>query len=79
MQIIITAGDRSGMGETRQLLQSLGVFELAKELGFDTVVLDELGAGDWVRINPSGSHWKQGFSFAKACLESGVLVQICCL
>jgi uncharacterized protein (DUF362 family) len=75
----ITVGDRSGMGETRQVLQSLGVFKLAKELGFDTVVLDELEAGDWVRINPSGSHWKQGFSFAKACLESGALVQTCCL
>jgi uncharacterized protein (DUF362 family) len=75
----ITVGDRSGMGETRQVLQSLGVFKLAKELGFDTVVLDELGAGDWVRINPSGSHWKQGFSFAKMCLESVALVQTCCL
>jgi uncharacterized protein (DUF362 family) len=75
----ITLGDRSGMGETRQVLQSLGVFKLAKELGFDTLVLDEQGAGDWVRINPSGSHWKQGFLFAKPCLESGALVQTCCL
>jgi uncharacterized protein (DUF362 family) len=75
----ITVGDRSGMGNTRQVMQSLGVFKLAKELGFDTLVLDELGAENWVRFNPSGSHWKQGFSFAKAGLESGALVQTCCL
>ena len=75
----ITVGDRSGMGETRQVMQSLGVFKLAKELGFDTLVLDELGAGDWVRINPPSSHWRQGFPFAKPCLESGALVQTCCL
>ena len=75
----ITVGDRSGMGETRQVMQSLGVFKLAKELGFDTLVLDELGAGVWVRINPPSSHWRQGFPFAKLCLESGALVQTCCL
>jgi len=55
------------------------VFRLAKELGFETLVLDELRAGDWVRLNPSGSHWQQGFSFARAGLESGALVQTCCL
>ena len=76
---MITVGDRSGMGNTRQVMQSLGVFTLANELGFDTLVLDELEAGDWVRINPSGSHWRQGFPFARACLESGALVQTCCL
>ena len=75
----ITVGDRSGMGDTRQVMQSLGVFKLAKELGFEALVLDELGVADWVRINPSGSHWKQGFMFAKPCLESGALVQTCCL
>ncbi len=75
----ITVGDRSGMGNTRQVMQNRGVFKLAKEQGFDTLVLDELGAGDWVRINPLGSHWKQGFAFAKACLESGAVVQTCCL
>lgn len=40
----ITLGDRSGMGDTRNVMKKLGVFELAEELGFDTVVLDELEA-----------------------------------
>jgi len=75
----IIMGDRSGMGNTRQVMQSLGVFTLANELGFDTLVLDEQRSEDWVRINPSGSHWRQGFPFARACLESEALVQTCCL
>jgi uncharacterized protein (DUF362 family) len=75
----ITVGDRSGMGDTREVMYKLGIFKLAEELVFDTLVLDELGAGDWIRVNPPGSHWKQGFLFAKPCLESGALVQACCL
>lgn len=75
----ITVGDRSGMGDTRSVMKNLGVFEMAEELGFETLVLNELGAGGWARINPPGSHWRQGFPFANACLECGALVQACCL
>lgn len=75
----ITLGDRSGMGDTRQVMQALGVFDLAQELGFETLVLDELEASEWVRLNPAGSHWSQGFLFPKSCLDCGALVQTCCL
>ena len=40
----ITVGDRSGMGNTRAVMEAKGIFRLAEELGFDTVVLDELDA-----------------------------------
>jgi uncharacterized protein (DUF362 family) len=75
----ITVGDRSGMGDTRQVMDKIGVFRLAEELGFDTVVFDELQPQDWVMIQPSGSHWKKGFPFARPCLEAEALVQTCCL
>jgi uncharacterized protein (DUF362 family) len=75
----LTVGDRSGMGDTRQVMQRLGVFELADELDFDALVLDELGAADWTRISPSGGHWQYGFPFPNICLECGALVQTCCL
>jgi uncharacterized protein (DUF362 family) len=32
----ITVGDRSGMGDTRQVMQRKGIFGLAEELGFET-------------------------------------------
>lgn len=75
----ITVGDRSGMGNTRQVMDEIGVFRLAEELGFDTVVFDEMKPRDWVMVQPPGSHWKKGFPFARPCLEAEKLVQTCCL
>lgn len=75
----ITVGDRSGMGNTRQVMDQLGVFQLADEIGFATLVFDELTADDWVVIEPSNSHWEQGFPFARAVLEAQAVVQTCCL
>ena len=38
----IVLADRSGMGETRQVMETLGIFALAQEQGFGVQVLDEL-------------------------------------
>jgi uncharacterized protein (DUF362 family) len=75
----ITVGDRSGMGDTRQVMEQIGVFKLAEEMGFDALVFDELTPEDWVMIPPSSGHWKNGFPFARPCLEAEALVQACCL
>jgi uncharacterized protein (DUF362 family) len=75
----ITVGDRSGMGDTRQVMDKIGVFRLANELGFETVVFDELKPQDWVMFQPPGSHWEKGFPFARPCFEAEALVQTCCL
>jgi uncharacterized protein (DUF362 family) len=75
----ITVGDRSGMGDTHAVMKHIGVFKLAKELGFDTVVFDELSLKDWVEFQPPGSHWRQGFLVARPCLVAEALVQTCCL
>jgi uncharacterized protein (DUF362 family) len=75
----IVVGDRSGMGDTRQVMEKIGIFRLADELGFDTLVFDELKPQDWVMIQPPGSHWAKGFPFARPCLEAEALVQTCCL
>jgi uncharacterized protein (DUF362 family) len=37
-----TLAERSGMGNTRQVLEHTGVFELSEKLGFEVVILDEL-------------------------------------
>lgn len=75
----ITVGDRSGMGNTRQVMEKIGVFKWAQEMGFDALVFDELLPEDWVMIQPPDSHWEQGFPFARPCLEAEALVQTCCL
>lgn len=75
----ITVGDRSGMGDTRQVMERLGIFQLAEELGFETVVFDELPAEGWEMFHPENTHWKLGFPFARPCLEADTIVQACCL
>jgi uncharacterized protein (DUF362 family) len=75
----ITLADRSGMADTRRAMQQKGVFALAQELGFDTLVLDELDDKDWAMVQPLDSHWRAGFPFARPCLQAEALVQTCCL
>lgn len=73
----ITIGDRSGMGDTRQVMENKGIFELAKKLDFKVLVLDETKADRWEMFQPPQSHWKQGFPFSRDCTESPCVVQTC--
>jgi uncharacterized protein (DUF362 family) len=75
----ITVGDRSGMGQTRAVMEQAGLFEMAEELGFETVVFDELEDEDWVPQQPAGSHWAQGFALPRPVLEADGVIQTCCL
>jgi uncharacterized protein (DUF362 family) len=75
----ITVGDRSGMGDTRGVMEHIGVFGMADELGFKTIVFDELSADDWDMIRVDGSHWSRGFALPKVLLGADVVVQTCCL
>ncbi len=76
----ITVGDRSGMGGTRRVMETLGIFEMGEALGFETLVFDEMSArADWEMIRPHDSHWQQGFPFPRVCLDAEAIVQTCCL
>ena len=75
----ITLGDRSGMGDTRAVMERKGIFGLADEMGFGTVVFDELDASDWEHMQIPGSHWSRGFAVARPVLAAGGVVQTCCL
>jgi uncharacterized protein (DUF362 family) len=75
----ITVGDRSGMGDTRRVMERKGIFGLAEELGFEALVLDELDAAGWERMQPPRSHWRRGFAVARPVLDAGIVVQTCCL
>ena len=76
----ITVADRSGMGDTRRVMERLGIFDLGHELGFDTLVFDELtDAEDWVMVQNDGDHWANGFPVPRPLLEADAIVQTCCL
>lgn len=75
----VTLAERSGMGVTRRVLEEMGVFELGEKLGFDAVVLDELGKVDWVSIGREGTHWLRGFCIGKCFVDADRVVQTCCV
>ncbi len=73
----LTLGDRSGMGDTRRVMQTRNVFTIAKELDAKTVVFDELRADDWDLIRHEDQHWQQGFALPRLVRTAGGIVQTC--
>jgi len=75
----ITIGDRSGMGDTREVMTHKKIFALAKKHQLDALVFDELKAKDWIKADPKGSQWKQGFYLPKPFMDAQFKVMTCCL
>src|SRR5262249_37303073 len=65
----VTVADRSGMGNTRQVMEAKGVLAQGTRRGFAPVVLDELPARDWVPHALPGSHWQRGVLFPRLLEE----------
>jgi uncharacterized protein (DUF362 family) len=75
----VTLAERSGMGNTSAVLQSIGVHDLGDRLGFTVVNLDILPAEGWEKIEADWLTWRNGFYIAKTFRESDTVIQTCCL
>jgi uncharacterized protein (DUF362 family) len=75
----LTIGDRSGMGNTREVMGKKSAFQMGKELDAKVAVFDELGPDDWDLIKQQDSHWEQGFALPRMVRKAGGIVQTCCL
>jgi uncharacterized protein (DUF362 family) len=75
----ITLADRSGMGDTRRVMEQKGVFAQAKRMGYQAVVLDETPMEGWAEERLPGSRWSKGVLFPRLFQETDLLVQTCCL
>ena len=75
----LTLGDRSGMGDTRAVMERKGVFRIAQAANAKVVVLDDLGRDDWEILTLPGMHWQQGFALPRMVRTAGGVVQTCCL
>jgi uncharacterized protein (DUF362 family) len=75
----ISIGDRSGMADTRQAMETKGVFQLADRYGLNAIVFDEMTADDWQSFPAEGTHWSRGFAIARPVLDAGAVVNTCCL
>ena len=75
----ILVGDRSGMGDTREVMVELGVYKLADEMNFEVIAFDDLPEDQWERVTLQKSHWKKGFAVPRILSEVDVIIQTCCL
>jgi len=75
----LTLAERSGMGKTEPVLESMGVNELGERLGFNVISLDDLEADGWEWIEADWLSWRDGFYIAKVFREADRVVQTCCL
>ncbi len=73
----VTVGDRSGMGQTRSVMEATGVVALAREMGLDTVPFDELDENGWDLFRPLESHWADGFAVPRLLSQVDAVVQTC--
>jgi uncharacterized protein (DUF362 family) len=75
----ITIGERSGPAETADVFREKAIYALAERLGAGLINFEELPSGDWVRVRPAESHWRDGFDLARPVLDSRCIVSTCCL
>lgn len=75
----ITVGESSGPPETRRVLETKGIFDLAKDHHFEVVDFELLADRDWVSFTPPSSHWVDGFHLPRLVVDSDYLVSTCCL
>ena len=75
----ITVPDRSGMGDSREVMEEKGVFQMAEALGFRALPLQDLPAEEWIHIEHPDLHWEQGFHLARIYREVDAIIQTCCV
>ena len=75
----ITVAERSGPAKTSKTFEKVGLNTLANEIDFKIVNLEDIPRDDYVLKQLEGSHWKEGFLFAKIYDDAECIVETCCL
>lgn len=75
----ITIADRSGMGDTAQVMRDKGLDVMARSLEVQLVPLDRLPPSAWVQRTLPGAHWRRGVLFPILFERADIIIQTCCL
>ncbi|MHA2142606.1 MAG: DUF362 domain-containing protein [Candidatus Thorarchaeota archaeon] len=75
----ITVAERCGPANTDKAFREKGLYELADKLDFSIVNISSLPREAFVKKNPEGSHWKDGFLFTKIYDDAECIIETCCL
>ena len=74
----ICLGERS-FPPTQQVMEQKGIVPLLEKLEVQIIDFDGLNQKDWIKVNPKGFHWKDGFRIARPILDTECLVSTGCL
>lgn len=77
--VSITVGDRSGPADTADVMRELGIPGMCRKHSVGLMNLEELPENMWERVKLPGTHWNDGFLFARPVMEAGCVVTTCCL
>ncbi len=77
--VSVTVAERCGPADTEEAFKRKGLYELAEEFKFGIVNLSTAPEEEWVMKNPEGSHWENGFLFAKVYDDAECVIETCCL
>jgi uncharacterized protein (DUF362 family) len=72
----LTLAERSGMGDTRRVLERTGTRDVLAAAGARMIVLDEAERDAWRAF--SAEHWPQGFHAARVFTDAPCVVQTMC-
>jgi len=75
----IALGERSGPPDTADVMNEKGVYPICERHGVRIINFELLKESDWLRFQPKGSHWRNGFLVAKPVVQSSCVVATCCL
>lgn len=75
----IVLAESSGPPQTRGVMEKKGTFDLARDLRFEVVDLEQTADADWVRFGPAGTNWPEGFALPRLFVDSDYTVSTCCL
>ncbi|PYM82918.1 MAG: hypothetical protein DME13_16705, partial [Candidatus Rokuibacteriota bacterium] len=73
---VVTLAERSGMGDTRSVLDRTGAAEVVRRAGGRVIILDEVGRPAWESFR--AEHWPSGFHLARLFTEAPCAVQTMC-
>jgi uncharacterized protein (DUF362 family) len=74
----ITLGERS-FPLTQQVMQQKGILPLLQDLDVNIADFDTLDKKDWVKVNQTDTHWRDGFRIARPVLDAECLISTGCL
>lgn len=75
----VTLGESSGPPSTSGVMESKGIFDLAREMKFNVVNYEEIPESDWVHFPTANTHWADGIYLPKHAVNAEYLVSTCCL